>query len=177
MHGFDATARTGARPVVRAMNRYHWFVLAVAAMGWLFDTMDQQLFVLRGPRRWKTSFPPCTVRRKRHKTLDMDRRRAGDNATSIFMTGWATGGLVFGVLGDRIGRANTMIITILLYSLFTGLSSFSHSSGTSLFIGSSRGWASGANLPSAWPWWPKSCRDGPAAMRWRSCRLCPASAT
>jgi MFS family permease len=41
------------------------------------------------------------------------------------MLGWATGGLVFGVLGDRIGRAKTMVITILLYSLFTGLSSLS----------------------------------------------------
>ena len=43
----------------------------------------------------------------------------------IFLLGWATGGLFFGVLGDRIGRAKTMMITILLYSLCTGLSSFS----------------------------------------------------
>jgi MFS family permease len=49
----------------------------------------------------------------------------GDMATSIFIAGWATGGLFFGMLGDRIGRAKTMIFTILLYSLFTGLSSFS----------------------------------------------------
>lgn len=46
-------------------------------------------------------------------------------ATSIFLIGWATGGLAFGVLGDRIGRARTMLLTILLYSLFTGLSAFS----------------------------------------------------
>jgi MFS family permease len=39
--------------------------------------------------------------------------------------GWASGGLFFGVLGDRIGRARTMLITILLYSLFTGLSALS----------------------------------------------------
>jgi MFS family permease len=45
--------------------------------------------------------------------------------TSIFLIGWATGGLFFGVLGDRVGRAKTMLITILLYSIFTGLSSFS----------------------------------------------------
>ena len=41
------------------------------------------------------------------------------------MIGWATGGLVFGILGDRIGRAKTMIMTILVYSVFTGLSAFS----------------------------------------------------
>ena len=39
--------------------------------------------------------------------------------------GWATGGLIFGVLGDRIGRAKTMLITILMYSLCTGLSALS----------------------------------------------------
>jgi len=33
-------------PWWRELNRYHWFVLVVAALGWLFDTMDQQLFNL-----------------------------------------------------------------------------------------------------------------------------------
>jgi MFS family permease len=46
-------------------------------------------------------------------------------ATSIFLIGWASGGLFFGVLGDRIGRARTMIYTILIYSLCTGLSALS----------------------------------------------------
>jgi MFS family permease len=49
----------------------------------------------------------------------------GNIATSIFLAGWAIGGVVFGVLGDRWGRARVMMITILLYSMFTGLSSFS----------------------------------------------------
>ena len=46
-------------------------------------------------------------------------------ATCIFLMGWATGGLAFGVLGDRIGRARTMLLTILVYSLCTGLSALS----------------------------------------------------
>src|SRR5204863_428701 len=41
------------------------------------------------------------------------------------LIGWATGGIAFGILGDRIGRAKTMLMTILLYSLFTGMSAFS----------------------------------------------------
>ena len=45
----------------------------------------------------------------------------------IFMIGWASGGVFFGILGDRIGRAKTMIFTILLYSIFTGLSVLSTS--------------------------------------------------
>ena len=43
-------------------------------------------------------------------------------ATAVFIIGWAIGGLGFGVLGDRIGRARTMLLTILVYSIFTGLS-------------------------------------------------------
>ena len=49
----------------------------------------------------------------------------GGYATSIFMVGWASGGLFFGVLGDRLGRAKTMMLTILVYSIFTGLSALS----------------------------------------------------
>jgi MFS family permease len=44
--------------------------------------------------------------------------------TAIFLIGWACGGLGFGILGDKIGRVKTMLVTILLYSVFTGLSSF-----------------------------------------------------
>src|SRR6185437_15443030 len=45
--------------------------------------------------------------------------------TSIFLIGWATGGIVFGILGDKIGRVKTMVLTILSYSAFTGLSALS----------------------------------------------------
>jgi MFS family permease len=46
----------------------------------------------------------------------------GGYMTSIFVVGWATGGLIFGAVGDRIGRARALAITILLYGLCTGLS-------------------------------------------------------
>jgi MFS family permease len=41
------------------------------------------------------------------------------------MVGWASGGLFFGIMGDRWGRAKTMMLTILVYSSFTGLSALS----------------------------------------------------
>jgi len=50
------------------------------------------------------------------------RRQDGSLCTSLFILGWAAGGLIFGVLGDRWGRAKTMALTILLYAGFTGLS-------------------------------------------------------
>jgi len=110
-----------AGPWYRGLTRYHWFVLIVAALGWMFDTMDQQLFnlarkpaiteLLRTPSGPAPSFGQVST--------------YGAYSTTIFMLGWAIGGLFFGVLGDRIGRAKTMMITILVYSAFTGLSALS----------------------------------------------------
>src|SRR5437763_7621427 len=98
----------------RELTGYHWFVLSVASMGWAFDTMAQQLFNLaRKPaiRDLLGGNAPAPV---------VDEQAA--YATAIFMIGWAIGGVFFGVLGDRIVRAKTMTITILSYSVFTGLS-------------------------------------------------------
>ena len=94
----------------RDLTRYQWFVLAVCCIGWMFDTMAQQIFNLA----------------RKPAIHDLMGARATDAmgayATSIFMLGWATGGVVFGILGDRIGRVRTMVWTILCYTLFTGLS-------------------------------------------------------
>jgi MFS family permease len=103
-------------PWWRGLTSYHWFVFVVCALGWLFDCLDQQLFTLsRGPAM-KALLPE-----------GRDPLLWGGYATSVFLAGWATGGLIFGVLGDRIGRARTMMITILIYSLCTGLSALSQS--------------------------------------------------
>lgn len=118
---FATPIASGRVPWHRDLNRYHWFVLIVAALGWLFDTMDQQLFNLaRVPAMRELLMTSDGV-------VPNDRIIAeyGGYATSIFLVGWATGGLAFGALGDRIGRARTMMWTILIYSLCTGLSALS----------------------------------------------------
>ena len=105
----------------RELTRYQWLVFIVASLGWMFDTMDQQLFNL--------ARQPAIV--DLMKVLPGDPSGAAHVAeysgfvTMIFMIGWAAGGVFFGILGDRIGRARTMIFTILLYAGFTGLSVFS----------------------------------------------------
>ena len=117
MH-IDPTPTTPApndgRPWWSEMNRYHWFVFVVSVLGWMFDCLDQQLFILARQ-------PAMSELLRSDQDIDV----YSGYATAIFLIGWATGGLFFGVLGDRIGRAKTMIITILLYSAFTGLSALS----------------------------------------------------
>ena len=99
------------------LNRYHWFVFTVAALGWLADCMDQQLFNLARVAAVSELLGKATN--------DPEVKEWAGYTTSIFLIGWATGGIVFGVLGDRWGRVKTMLLTILLYSMFTGLSALS----------------------------------------------------
>jgi MFS family permease len=101
------------------LTRYHWFVLSVAIMGWMFDTMAQQLFNL--------ARKPALRELLGGRASDATVSEQAGYATMIFMIGWALGGVVFGILGDRLGRAKTMIMTILCYSIFTGLSVLSTS--------------------------------------------------
>ena len=101
-------------PWYRELNRYHWFVLVVCTLGWLFDCLDQQLFNIARPQAIGDLIPAG------HRPEDYT-----GLATSILLVGWATGGIIFGIMGDRLGRAKTMVWTILAYSVFTGLSGFS----------------------------------------------------
>ncbi|MFN0077590.1 MAG: MFS transporter [Prosthecobacter sp.] len=102
-------------PWYKQLNGYHWFVFFVASAAWCFDCLDQQLFILARDNAVKALSPGMD---------SLAQGKLSGWAMSIFIAGWATGGLIFGAVGDRIGRAKTLAITVLIYSLFTGLSSF-----------------------------------------------------
>jgi MFS family permease len=110
-------------PWYKLLTKYHWFVFVVAALGWLFDCLDQQLFVLARPAAMKELLAGKVPEAEMAAAIG----KWGDIATSVFIAGWASGGLVFGMLGDRIGRTKTMMFTILIYSACTGLSALSTS--------------------------------------------------
>jgi MFS family permease len=101
------------------ISRYQWLVLAVAAVGWLFDTMDGNL--------WNLVRKVAVEDLLRSQVTAAELPRAttyyGGIITAIFLLGWAAGGFIFGILGDRIGRTRTMILTILIYAVFTGMGS------------------------------------------------------
>jgi len=101
-------------PWWKTLNRYQKEVFILASLAWLFDCLGQQVFIIaRNPALTSLMGPG----------VEPDRiKEWGGYMTSIFMVGWATGGLIFGAVGDRIGRARALAITVLLFGLCTGLS-------------------------------------------------------
>ena len=96
------------------LTNYHYLILVVACLGWSFDTMDQWLFVFVKQHALRDLLGVGVT--------DVEVNRHVGYVQSCLLVGWATGGLFFGMVGDRLGRTRTMAITILMYAGFTGLS-------------------------------------------------------
>jgi MFS family permease len=134
----------------REVNRYQWLVLIVAWLGWVFDAMDGALFSL--------------VQTPAMLDLMGQGTPAGTIAfyagviSSLMLVGWALGGIGFGIFADYLGRTKALIITILIYAVFTGLSALAETWWqlaalrfiTGLGLGGE--WAAGAALVAeVWP--------------------------
>ena len=106
------------RPWWKQLTPYHWSVFLIASLAWMFDCLDQQLFILARNNAVQTVLGGASVDPGKVKEF-------GGYATAIFVAGWAMGGLIFGSVGDRIGRAKTLALTVMIYSVCTGLSALS----------------------------------------------------
>lgn len=123
---------------------YQWRVLIITFLGWTFDVMDALIFNF-------IKLPACSELLQVPPTDPAVAQWAGGIQTAL-LCGWATGGIIFGVLGDKLGRTRTMVITILVYSIFTGLAYFAQNVWqlalfrflTGLGVGGE--WAAGASL-------------------------------
>ena len=101
------------------VTRYEWLILAIASAGWIFDAFEGQIFnitrqqllgdILQG------GATPSAI------------KHYGDLFLAVFLVGGTVGGLLFGALADRWGRKPSMALTILMYSIFSGLTYFAHS--------------------------------------------------
>src|SRR5579862_484938 len=112
-----APAPSVSRSWWKPLDGYQRNVFVLASLAWLFDCLGQQVFVI--------ARNPAVMALMRPGTPPDKIKECGAYITSIFVVGWATGGLIFGAVGDRMGRARALAITILLYGLCTGLSGFS----------------------------------------------------
>ncbi|MCE9609274.1 MAG: MFS transporter [Chthoniobacter sp.] len=113
------TAPSSSTPWWRLLTGYHWFVFIVASAAWFFDCLDQRLFSL--------ARNPALAELMQKTVSDPGVQNFGKEVTAWFLIGWGIGGMIFGSLGDKYGRAKMLTVTILIYSGFTGLSFFSHS--------------------------------------------------
>jgi len=99
----------------RSSRRAQWLVLSAAFLGWMFDGVEQGVF-------------PLVARPALQDLLGVDADALigpwMGYITALFLVGAACGGLCFGWLGDRGGRVRAMMLSILTYSLFTGVCYF-----------------------------------------------------
>src|SRR5579884_3962119 len=84
--------------------------LAAALLGWMFDGLEMGLFPLvAGPALTDLLGTASKDTRDLWYTV----------ATAVFLVGAAAGGVLFGWLGDRLGRVRAMTLSILAYTIFT----------------------------------------------------------
>ncbi|MBU6326355.1 MAG: MFS transporter [Verrucomicrobia bacterium] len=131
-----------------------------AWLGWLFDGLDMHIYTLVA-----TPFVAALL------LLPATHADVGFKSSIIqaaFLVGWAFGGTLFGRIGDIFGRSRALILTILCYSVFTGLSALSTEWWHLLIfrflsaLGIGGEWAVGASLLSET--WPKRWRPWIAAI-------------
>lgn len=91
------------------ISRGQWMVLVAAFLGWMFDGLEMGLFPLVAR--------PCLQELLRSNEVG----RWIGVITAVFLVGAATGGVLFGWLGDRIGRVRAMMLSVLTYAIFSGL--------------------------------------------------------
>lgn len=117
--------------------------LLAAASGWMLDAMDVMLY----------AFALTAIRAE----FGLDGARAGLLA-SVTLVASAVGGIGAGLLADRFGRARILVLSILAYSLFTGLTATSRTVlelalwRTLVGLGLGAEWSAGSVLVAeTWP--------------------------
>ncbi|HFJ9449725.1 MULTISPECIES: MFS transporter [Bacillus] len=109
-------------------------LLGIAGLGWLFDAMDVGML----------SFVMVALQ----KDWGLSTQEMGWIG-SINSIGMAVGALVFGILSDKIGRKSVFIITLLLFSIGSGLTALTTTLAMFLVLRFLIGMGLGGELPVA----------------------------
>lgn len=130
-------------PWYREINSKQWYALFAGQMGWALDAFDVMLY----------SFCLTTIM----KEWGNSPASAGFMVT-VTLFASSLGGILFGALADKIGRKRSLMLTVLLFSICSGLSGLAQNltqlaiARTVLGLGMGGEWASGALLVSeTWP--------------------------
>jgi MFS family permease len=99
-----------------SVTRYQWLVLVVASLGWVFDAFEGQIYNIT-----RADMLPSLLHVDANDPLV---KLWGERFLGTFLIGGTFGGLLFSSLADRLGRNPVMALTILFYSVFSGVTSF-----------------------------------------------------
>lgn len=102
-----------------AATRGKWLALVAAFLGWMFDGMEMGLFPLAGRPALKELMGVAGA-----PNADQLIGQWFGAIIAAFLVGAALGGVLFGWLGDRIGRVRAMVWSVATYSIFSGLCAF-----------------------------------------------------
>src|SRR5437867_8619669 len=155
------TVPTAEATALHHLSRAQWRSGIAAWLGWTFDGLDMHLYTL-------VAAPFVAQLLGGLSTTDPRVGRYGSIIQGGFLLGWALGGGFFGRIGDRLGRARALSLTVLTYAAFTGLSFFAHAWWHLLIfrflaaLGIGGEWAVGASLLSET--WPRKWRPWIAAV-------------
>ena len=101
------------------ISRTQWLVLAGTTLGWGLDGFAGSLYILvLGPAMGELL--PNTGLQASPATIGY----YGGMTVALFLIGWATGGILFGVLADKFGRTRVLSVGILTYAIFSALAAF-----------------------------------------------------
>lgn len=153
---------TPTEPITRLsdLSAQQWKSGIAAWLGWLFDGLDMHLYVLVAT--------PFVAQLLHANQKDPVVGYYSSWIQASFLIGWALGGSFFGRIADRLGRSRALMLTILTYALFTGMSFFAQTWWQLLIfrflaaLGIGGEWAVGASLLSET--WPRRWRPWMAAV-------------
>jgi MFS family permease len=114
-------------------SRGQWLALAAALLGWAFDGFEMGVFPIvarpaliellhlsKEAEDANRTGLSTDEQRKAHVLVDEPVRRWNGILSAAFLFGAAAGGLLFGWIGDRLGRVRAMALSVLTYAIFTG---------------------------------------------------------
>jgi MFS family permease len=146
MSAFDQAA---SDTEIKRISGTVWVSFVSACLAWLFDAFDLTILILvlfPSVSELLGSADPAAV------------ASTGGVILACKLLAWGAGGIAFGVVADRIGRAKCMMITVLIYSVFTGMSGLAQNWWQLLIfqalagVGIGGEWAAGAALVAeTWP--------------------------
>ncbi len=107
------------------ISAYHWRMFFICLLGNVLAGMASTLMSV---------YLPVVVSDLLGQVDDVQLSQTSAYINALYFVGWAIGGLTWGFIGDRIGRAHSLALAVSMYGLFTALKGFASSWEMILFF-------------------------------------------